>query len=183
MIIFSGHLGNWEIAALAAGQYGVDVAQIYRAANNPLVDRLIARLRGDGGEFIPKGAVASRRAVARSRRGAHLTLLVDQKMNDGIPVPFFGRTAMTAPGAGLAGAALRLRRAAGPGRAPRRRAFPPDRVAAAAAAARQRHRDAAVAELTAGSTPSSSAGSASAPSNGSGCTGAGRISPARRSTH
>jgi len=103
-IIFGGHLGNWEIAALAAGQYGIDVAQIYRAANNPLVDRMIARCRGDpsnGSEFIPKGAVASRRALAALRRGAHLALLVDQKLNDGIPVPFFGRKAMTAPALAL----------------------------------------------------------------------------------
>src|ERR1700730_16714490 len=97
VILFGGHLGNWEIAALAAGQYGLDIAQIYRAANNPLVDRMIARLRaGDKshrGEFIPKGAVASRGAVAALRRGAHLALLADQKLNDGIAVPFFGRSA------------------------------------------------------------------------------------------
>ncbi|HEX3860081.1 MAG TPA: lauroyl acyltransferase [Stellaceae bacterium] len=96
-IIFGGHIGNWEIAALAAGQYGIDVAQIYRAANNPLVDRMVARFRGKDSEFIPKGAVASRRALAALRRGAHLALLVDQKLGDGIPVPFFGRPAMTAP--------------------------------------------------------------------------------------
>jgi KDO2-lipid IV(A) lauroyltransferase len=100
-IIFGGHLGNWEIAALAAGQYGIDVAQIYRAANNPLVDRMVAQFRGSDSEFIPKGAVASRRAVAALRRGAHLSLLVDQKLNDGIPVHFFGRPAMTAPALGL----------------------------------------------------------------------------------
>jgi Kdo2-lipid IVA lauroyltransferase/acyltransferase len=97
VIIFGGHLGNWEVAALAAGQYGIDVAQIYRAANNKLVDRMIARFRGTGSEFIPKGAIASRRALAALRRGGHLTLLVDQKLNDGIAVSFFGRPAMTAP--------------------------------------------------------------------------------------
>ena len=86
---------------MAAGQYGIEVAQIYRAANNPLVDRMVARFRGSGSEFIPKGAVASRRAVAVLRRGAHLTLLVDQKLNDGIAVPFFGRPAMTAPALAL----------------------------------------------------------------------------------
>jgi Kdo2-lipid IVA lauroyltransferase/acyltransferase len=101
VIMFGGHLGNWEIAALAAGQYGIDVAQIYRAANNPLVDRMIARFRGTRSEFIPKGAVASRRALAALRRGAHLTLLVDQKLGDGIPVAFFGRAAMTAPALAL----------------------------------------------------------------------------------
>jgi Kdo2-lipid IVA lauroyltransferase/acyltransferase len=106
VILFSGHLGNWEIAALAGGQYGLDVAQIYRAANNPIVDRMVARLRGASGEFIPKGAVASRRAVAALRRGGHLSLLVDQKLNDGIPARFFGRDAMTAPA--LAVLALRF---------------------------------------------------------------------------
>ena len=101
MIFFSAHLANWEIAALAAGQYGIDIAQIYRAANNPLVDRLVARLRGELGELIPKGALGSRRAVAALRRGGHLSMLVDQKLNDGIAVPFFGRRAMTAPALAL----------------------------------------------------------------------------------
>jgi len=101
IILFSGHLANWEIAALAGGQYGLDIAQIYRAANNPLVDRLVGRLRGAQGELIPKGAVASRRAAAALRRGGHLSLLIDQKMNDGIAVPFFGRDAMTAPALAL----------------------------------------------------------------------------------
>jgi KDO2-lipid IV(A) lauroyltransferase len=105
MIIFSGHIANWEIAMLAAVQYGISVAQIYRAANNPLVDRMITRFRG-GDELIPKGAVAARRAIAALRRGAHVTMLADQKMNDGVPVPFFGRPAMTA--SALAVLALRF---------------------------------------------------------------------------
>jgi Kdo2-lipid IVA lauroyltransferase/acyltransferase len=106
MIIFSGHIANWEIAMLAAVQYGIAVAQIYRAANNPLVDRMITRFRGTGGELIPKGTVAARRAIAVLRRGEHLTMLADQKMNDGIPVTFFGRPAMTA--SALAVLALRF---------------------------------------------------------------------------
>jgi len=47
---------------LAGVQYGISVAQIYRAGNNPLLDRMIARFRGHGGELIP--AVAARRAIA-----------------------------------------------------------------------------------------------------------------------
>jgi len=106
MIIFSGHIANWEIGMLAGTQYGIPVAQIYREANNPLMDRMIARFRGEGSDFIPKGAIAARRAIAALRGGAHLGLLADQKMNDGIPVPFFGRPAMTAPA--LAVLALRF---------------------------------------------------------------------------
>jgi KDO2-lipid IV(A) lauroyltransferase len=106
MIIFSGHIANWEIGLLAAVQYGISVAQIYRAANNPLVDRMITRYRGHAGELIPKGAVGARRAIAMLRRGGHLTMLADQKMNDGIPVAFFGRPAMTS--SALASLALRF---------------------------------------------------------------------------
>jgi KDO2-lipid IV(A) lauroyltransferase len=106
MIIFSGHIANWEICLLAAVQYGISVAQIYRAANNSLVDRMITRFRGDAGELIPKGAVAARRAIAMLRCGGHLTMLADQKMNDGIPVAFFGRPAMTS--SALASLALRF---------------------------------------------------------------------------
>ena len=97
-IFFSAHYGNWEVAALAASQGGHEVAQIYRAANNPFIDRIVNDARGAvGGELIPKGLVAGRRAVAAIRGGQALCLLVDQKMNDGIAVPFFGRDAMTAP--------------------------------------------------------------------------------------
>jgi len=49
MIIFSGHLANWEIAALAAGQYGIDVAQIYRAANIVVRSPVVFPLETDGG--------------------------------------------------------------------------------------------------------------------------------------
>jgi Kdo2-lipid IVA lauroyltransferase/acyltransferase len=95
-ILVSAHLANWEIAPLASAQYGLDVAFIYRAANNPMVDAMIGELRQHA-KFIPKGAVASRQAFATLRRGGNLGLLADQKLNDGIAVPFFGRDAMTAP--------------------------------------------------------------------------------------
>ena len=101
MIIFSGHIANWEIGMLAAVQYGIRVSQIYCAANNPLVDRIIRRFRGDAGELIPKGAAGARGAFAALHRGEHLTLLADQKLNDGIAASFFGRPAMTAPALAL----------------------------------------------------------------------------------
>jgi KDO2-lipid IV(A) lauroyltransferase len=107
-IFFSAHYGNWEIATIAAAQGGYAITGIYRAINNPIVDRLIKDARAkNGGELIPKGAVAAKGAVGALLEGRSLCLLVDQKMNDGIPVPFFGRDAMTAPA--LARLALRYR--------------------------------------------------------------------------
>lgn len=105
-IFFSAHFGNWEIATLAATQAGLAVLEIYRAANNPFIDGIIAHARhAVGSELAPKGSVAARRAVAALAEGKHICMLVDQKMNDGIAVPFFGRDAMTAPA--LARLALR----------------------------------------------------------------------------
>src|SRR5579864_3300571 len=105
-IFFSGHFGNWEVAPLAVTQAGLGTVEIYRAVNNPLVDRLINRARSViGSELVPKGTVAARRAIAAIQEGRHIAMLVDQKMNDGIAVPFFGRDAMTAPA--LARLALR----------------------------------------------------------------------------
>ena len=36
-------------------------------------------------------------ALDKLKRNEHLGMLIDQKMNDGIAVPFFGIEAMTAP--------------------------------------------------------------------------------------
>ena len=97
-IFFSAHLGNWEIAGMGALHRGLPIALIYRAPNNPVVEALLRRARGNAAaELLPKGAEGGRRAVEVLREGGHLGMLVDQKMNDGIAVPFFGHPAMTAP--------------------------------------------------------------------------------------
>ena len=97
-IFFSGHFGNWEVATLAVTQAGLDVVEMYRAANNPFVDALINHSRRVvGSELAAKGSGGARRMLAAMKGERHIAMLVDQKSNDGIPVPFFGRDAMTAP--------------------------------------------------------------------------------------
>lgn len=97
-IFFSGHIGNWEIISLAATQRGVPLDRVYRAANNRLVEWLYRHGRSAvEGALIQKGAAGVRPLLKSLKEGKHLGMLVDQKMNDGIPVPFLGRTAMTAP--------------------------------------------------------------------------------------
>jgi len=107
-IFFAAHLGNWEIPSLFAACRGVPLTHIYRAANNPYVEPIIQRLRAPvGGTHHPKGTAGARELVRSLSRGGHLAMLVDQKLNDGIAVPFFGRDAMTAPA--LAQLALKYR--------------------------------------------------------------------------
>ena len=103
VILFSAHTGNWEILPAVGAAFGMRMGMFYRAAGNPLVDRLIVdlRSRAAGGAMpqFPKGAAGARAAFGFLREGGVLGLLVDQKMNDGIPAPFFGHTAMTASAA------------------------------------------------------------------------------------
>ncbi len=99
-IVISGHFANWEILPPVSARLGVPCVPVYRAANNPLVDRLLRWARGlDESDVAPKGREGARRAVAALKQGRSLGMLLDQKMNDGIAVPFFGRDAMTATAA------------------------------------------------------------------------------------
>ena len=99
VIFVSGHFANWEVGSIALHDAGVDYGLIYRAANNPLVDEFIIEKRGDvmSRVQIPKGKRGGRQLMETLRAGRSLALLVDQKLNDGICVPFMGRNAMTAP--------------------------------------------------------------------------------------
>lgn len=97
-IFFSGHLANWEIIPLAAAQRGCPISLVYRSANNPAVNDMILEARRAVTETnVPKGAAGARQMIDIVRKGGHLGILVDQKLNAGIAVPFFGRDAMTAP--------------------------------------------------------------------------------------
>jgi KDO2-lipid IV(A) lauroyltransferase len=103
IIMISAHIGNWEILPAIAAALGLRMALFYRAAANKRVDEIIVKLRnriarGAMPQFA-KGAAGARAAFGFLREGGMLGLLVDQKMNDGIAVPFFDRLAMTASAA------------------------------------------------------------------------------------
>ena len=107
-IFMMAHLGNWEFSGLASSQRGLAVDRVYRQANNRLTEWLLSQGRASiEGALIPKGPAGAKQILSSLKAGNHLALLVDQKMNDGVPVPFFGTDAMTAPA--LAQLALRLK--------------------------------------------------------------------------
>lgn len=98
VIFFTAHIGNWEIGPLLSSRLGVPLHVVYRSANNPWADRLFLSGRREVvSGLIPKGAEGARLTLKALQSGQALGMLVDQKMNDGIAVPFMGRDAMTAP--------------------------------------------------------------------------------------
>lgn len=97
-IIFSAHIANWELSPRLAADLGMPMALVYRPANNPYVEKLIVQIRDHyQTEKLPKNMHGARKVLKVLQQKGWVGMLVDQKMNDGISVPFFGFPAMTAP--------------------------------------------------------------------------------------
>ncbi|MCA8926451.1 MAG: lauroyl acyltransferase [Alphaproteobacteria bacterium] len=97
MIFVGAHLSNFEVFGRVAARSGFPQALIYRRANNPLVDAYFRRMRGPDLQLFPKSLDGFRAIQRVMAAGGNLGMLIDQKLNEGIAVPFFGRPAMTTP--------------------------------------------------------------------------------------
>ncbi|MBL6665012.1 MAG: lysophospholipid acyltransferase family protein [Rickettsiales bacterium] len=92
-ILFSGHLGNWEVGPKVFMANGLDVSTVYRPLNNPLVEKLTGGLRGL--QMIGKSAKGSRKIVEAIRKGGYVAIMADQKVSEGEAVKFFHDDAVT----------------------------------------------------------------------------------------
>lgn len=100
VLLVAGHIGNWELLPFVAARLGVTLNAVARTASNEASERILARLRSGGAaDVIPKGQAGTRRLVRRLHAGEHFCLLVDQRVSEGIVVPFFGLPAKTTPAA------------------------------------------------------------------------------------
>jgi KDO2-lipid IV(A) lauroyltransferase len=97
-LIFTAHLGNWEMPALAAVAHGLDTAILYRRPNIASADRIIQEMRQvKMGTLIPAGRDAPLRLAEALRNGQHVGMLVDQYLTNGVEVTFFGRKTKANP--------------------------------------------------------------------------------------
>jgi KDO2-lipid IV(A) lauroyltransferase len=91
-LIFSAHLANWELAAVAGRKYGLDLAVLFRPPRNPFIAELIHETRADMmSQLVPAGSAAGMFMGAVLERRGHLGILVDQHRKPGARVNFFGR--------------------------------------------------------------------------------------------
>ena len=98
--LITAHLANWEVGpAYFTLRYNLPLDITYRAPNNPYVDRLLHKTRSMGGSItaFPKARETARKLLNALKDGHNIGFLIDQKFNEGLPVPFFGRDAMTNP--------------------------------------------------------------------------------------
>ncbi|HEV7255519.1 MAG TPA: lipid A biosynthesis lauroyl acyltransferase [Mesorhizobium sp.] len=97
-ILFTAHLGNFELLPVAAVAFGLEMTALFRPPNNPYIARYVFQQR----ESSMGGLLASQAGAgfALSRildGGGNVGLLVDQRFQGGVPTTFFGRPCETNP--------------------------------------------------------------------------------------
>src|SRR5919199_5978904 len=107
VILFTGHLGAWELSSFALSAFGYPMSFLVRRIDNPLVERMIEKTRTRFGNRSIDKRAAMRPMLRTLRAGGTLGILVDlnTQPHEGIFVDFFGVPASTT--SGLAALALR----------------------------------------------------------------------------
>ncbi|HEX8709693.1 MAG TPA: lysophospholipid acyltransferase family protein [Pyrinomonadaceae bacterium] len=107
VILFTGHLGAWELSSFALSALGYPMSFLVRRIDNPLVERLVEKTRTRFGNRSIDKRAAMRPMFRTLRAGGILGILVDlnTQPHEGIFVDFFGIPASTT--SGLAALALR----------------------------------------------------------------------------
>jgi KDO2-lipid IV(A) lauroyltransferase len=97
-ILAGAHFGHWELAGCYAAMAGNKFSGLYTPESNPWIDRIIRHLRQKASAhstLIARGPNAVRRMMEVLRDGGGLFIIVDQRVDDGEWLPFFGHPAQT----------------------------------------------------------------------------------------
>jgi len=89
-VFVSAHLANWELAAGSIVQQGVPLRVVYTRLQNPGMDRLLYQAREGLGCGLIERNGAARKLIRCLKHGTSVGLIVDQRVDVGEPVPFFG---------------------------------------------------------------------------------------------
>lgn len=94
-LFLTAHLGNWNLAPVAAIRAGIVPTVIFRAQTNPRIEALFARVRAGLPWRSLEVGEAARGMIRELDAGRAVGLLPDQRFEGGELVPFFGRPAPT----------------------------------------------------------------------------------------
>jgi KDO2-lipid IV(A) lauroyltransferase len=93
-IVHGGHLGGWELSALALPAFGLPLHSVARRVESEPIDALIMRTRSHLGAKLVYQDHALFHMYRALRKGKLVGLHVDQYAGrEGVYVPFFGRDA------------------------------------------------------------------------------------------
>lgn len=100
VILATGHFGNYDVARAALIARGYRVGALYKPMSNPLFnEHYLKTISTIGTPLFPRGSRGLAEMVKFLKSGGMLGLVMDQHMNHGAPLTFFGETAFTATSA------------------------------------------------------------------------------------
>jgi KDO2-lipid IV(A) lauroyltransferase len=89
-IFVSAHLANWEVCPAAGARLGLSLKVVYTPLQNPWLDRMLLRHRQALG-YEPISRDGSMPQIIRQlAAGGSVGMIIDQRFDNGEPVPFFG---------------------------------------------------------------------------------------------
>jgi KDO2-lipid IV(A) lauroyltransferase len=95
-LIFSAHLANWELPAIIAKKFHLDLTILFRMPKNSiLAEDLMQRRNELMGSLVPSRLGTTLEIAGILQKGGHVGMLVDQRRLGSPLVPFFGRPAAT----------------------------------------------------------------------------------------
>ncbi len=98
-LVFSGHLGNWELMGAIAARCGIPVTFVVTTQRNKQIEALVDGIRRKADIEIVKRREAVRGVLAALKRNRCVAILIDQDAHeDGAFVPFFAHLASTPRG-------------------------------------------------------------------------------------
>ena len=94
-VFVSAHISNWEITAAAATRRGVPLSVVYTPTQNPWHERMLRHWRQAlGCRLLPRGD-SMRALIYELNAGRSIGLVMDQRVDSGTPLPFFGIPKLT----------------------------------------------------------------------------------------
>jgi len=98
VLLFSAHLGNWEVASSAISKIG-RLSVVARPLDNRLLEKELARFRDSLGVRVISKHQAARPILQSLRRNEIVAILIDQNVlrSQAVFVDFFGLPAATTP--------------------------------------------------------------------------------------
>ncbi len=97
VILFTGHLGAWELTSFGLSLYGQPLSFLVRRIDNPKIEALVERRRTRCGNRTIDKRAAAREMLQTLQAGEKLGILIDLNTHEreGIFVDFFGVPAST----------------------------------------------------------------------------------------
>ncbi|WP_235857800.1 lysophospholipid acyltransferase family protein [Marimonas lutisalis] len=96
-ILVSGHFGNYDVVRASVINQGFQVGGIYRPMNIPQFNEIyVETIQKVGKPLFSRGRRGMAEMMRFMKKGGTLAVLIDQRLNNGVPLNFFGHTAYTA---------------------------------------------------------------------------------------